>query len=100
MLSPVKGSAPRTTLKPGMCNFSTHMPLSARQAWGRFTTLLGFKSDSKHALVALCERMERKTPALGRQMRQIIIATFGEKLFAHATDHTVRETKSCDMDGI
>ena len=82
------------TLKPGLCNFSVHMPLAARQVWGRFTTLLGFKSDSKHALVALCERTERKHPAAGRQMRQLIIATFGEKVFATEHAHAVRESRN------
>jgi hypothetical protein len=91
--SQINGRAPRT-LKPGLCNFSVHMPQAARQLWGRFTTLLGCKSDSQHALVALCERTERKHPAAGRRMRQIIVATFGEKVFATDHQHTVRESRN------
>ncbi len=53
-------------LKPGMCNFSVHMPSLGRHIIGRSAVLTGATSSGRHFLVCDVEGLERIHPAAGR----------------------------------
>lgn len=99
--APAKSLAKRLgSLKPGMCNFTIHMPAAVRRVAGRATTLLQLKSDSRAGLRWMVSGLERDLPRAGRLARQLVVNTFGEKIFSDERAHTVRESRDEFMESI
>jgi hypothetical protein len=102
--SQMKGGAPRTTLKPGTCNVPLHMATEERSVWGRTTFTRRAKSVGRLMKEAALNGLARIDPPAALQILNIRRRLFPRQqhniaaLEAH--DHTVRESKSCEMDCI
>lgn len=79
------------------------MPKPAKRLLGAVTTgAMKARSVSRGSLKLLGAGLARVSPALGQRWGEIMTEYYGDPLIESERrgDHTVRETKACDMDGI